>query len=53
MKLVQTPPCILLTQNLEKKFKKEERDGGYKKEIAIVRVIFLCPLDQKLASLSV
>lgn len=33
--------------------KKEERDGGYKKEIAIVRVIFLCPLDQKLASLSV
>lgn len=37
----------------KKKFKKEERDGGYKKEIAIVRVIFLCPLDQKLARLSV
>lgn len=53
MKLVQTPPCILLTQNLKNNFKKEERDGGYKKEIAIVRVIFLCPLDQKLARLSV
>lgn len=53
MKLLQTPPCILLAQNLEKNFKKEERDGGYKKEIPIVRVIFLCPLDQKLARQSV
>lgn len=52
MKLVQTPPCILLTQNLNF-FLKEKGDGEYKKEIAIVRVIFLCPLDQKLARLSV
>lgn len=53
MKLVQIPPCILLTQNLIFFYFKEKRDGGYEKEIAIVRVIFLCPLDQKLARLSV
>lgn len=31
---------------LKKKInKKEERDGGYKKEIVMVRVIFFCFLD--------
>lgn len=51
MKLVQTPPCILLTQNLEKNFKKKRERWGIQKGNSYCKSYLSLPFRSKASKL--